>query len=220
VRDAQAAAEFYAWLFDLISVKEGDHFRVRCANGDILIDADNSKPVAMGWSADGLLFNESDPDGVPVVGSSKSCGTKLGTVVLDHVRLNCGDIQKAINFYQRFGLVATWSNEEDAEGLGVGPNEPARMADWVHLSGDDGYVSLSQADWLPCGVGMPASGPPRFIHVGMMVSDISVIVARLNSANVPYIFSEDPVGRRLYLNDPDGIASLGNNLEIIEYGQR
>lgn len=207
VRDAHRTSEFYAWLLDLVPEKQSQGFRFKCSAGEILIDDDASTPIAMEWAAKGLTFSGTDPDGIPVIGSEPTSETAPGSVVLDHVRLNCADINKAVSFYQRLGLALTWSSDQESKS-------PIETGSWVHLSGAGGYVSLSQADWLPCGSGLPASGPPRFLHLGLAVLDLSAIVARLESAKISYTLSEETLGHRLYLNDPDGIASLGNNLEL------
>src|SRR5262245_59661058 len=78
VQDVLATAEFYAWLFALVPVKDEVGFRLRCANGEIVLDGDSSRPIAMEWSAGGSLFNGSDPDGIPVTGSDSNYGMKFG----------------------------------------------------------------------------------------------------------------------------------------------
>lgn len=216
VIDPQRAAAFYAWLLGVISERLAGGFRIRCTNGDLLLDDDISTPVGIVLSAPGHLFQGNDPDGVPV-SSRPRTEPEDGLVTLDHVRLNCADLAATARFYRELGLVITWSGVGERFLDGV-QDEPIAGADWVHLSGGDGYLSLSQADWKDYGVTLVASGPPRFIHIGLAVKGLADIVARLDAGHVPYTRGpHDPRGERLYLNDPDGDAALGPNLELNEY---
>jgi catechol 2,3-dioxygenase-like lactoylglutathione lyase family enzyme len=217
VRDAAGAADFYGWLLDVVPERGGDAFRISCANGDLLLHEDPSTPVTVELSVTDLQFRGADPDGVPVSAAPWRPDPVAGSATLDHVRLNCADVLEAMRFYRRLGLVVTWSAgaEEEVDGL---QEEPVAGAGWVHVSGADGYLSLSQADWKDCRVHKEASGPPRFIHVGFAVDDLSRVRARLKSASIPHLRAPSSgIGERLYLNDPEGIRELGTNIELVEY---
>ena len=90
-------------------------------------------------------------------------------------------------------------------------------AHWVHLSSGDGYLSLSQADWRDHGTHTTASGPPRFMHIGLSVTNLDDIIRRLDTKGIDYRIVEGPIGRQLYLNDPDGDAAIGMNVELVHY---
>lgn len=219
VKDAAQSAEFFGWLLDLAPEQVGEGFSLPCANGELLLHEDASTPVAIELSADAEVFRGRDTDGVPVLAAHDGLRARSETasVALDHVRLNCADLPAAIDFYRRLGLVLTWSGcgEDFLEGF---HEEPIASADWVHLSGSDGYLSLSQADWQDYGMHSTASGPPRFVHIGFAVRDLAGIAARLDSAGISYLRSpRSPIGDRVYLNDPDGVSRLGTNVELSEY---
>jgi catechol 2,3-dioxygenase-like lactoylglutathione lyase family enzyme len=217
VKDAERTAEFFAWLLGLAPEQAGGGFRLPCANGDLFLHEDVSTPVAIELEWQGSPVRGRDPDGVPVVVSNQQTELVTGPVMLDHVRLNCADLTVTMRFYRELGFTLTWSGHGETfiEGL---HEEPVAGADWVHLSGADGYLSLSQADWRDYGSHSPASGPPRFIHIGLAVTDMASVAARLESAGIPYIRApENPLSLRLYLNDPDGDAMLGTNVELNEY---
>jgi hypothetical protein len=57
-------------------------------------------------------------------------------------------------------------------------SEPMPGANWVHLGGSDGYLSLSQADGGDYGRHSTATGPPRFIHIGLAVTDLATIALK------------------------------------------
>lgn len=90
-------------------------------------------------------------------------------------------------------------------------------ATWLHLSSADGYLSLSQADWQDYGRHSRASGPPRFIHIGLAVSRLEDVIQRLDGAGIRYLRGHPAVGKNLYVNDPEGDPRLGSNIEVIEY---
>jgi catechol 2,3-dioxygenase-like lactoylglutathione lyase family enzyme len=139
---------------------------------------------------------------------------------LDHISMNCANLNDTIAFYRNLGFVLTWSAsppgyENPLRGF---HEEPTPGADWVHVSGADGYLALSQADWRDYGTHNANSGPPRLVHVGFAVPDLAAIAARLEAAGIAYFpAARDSIGDRLYLNDPDGVAHLGNNVELIQY---
>lgn len=217
VDDAPRAAEFYGWLLDHVPQREGSVFRLPCANGELVLHEDSSTPVAIELSCDGPTFRGSDPDGVPVSVSRLQPDRVAGSVTLDHVRLNCADLSEATRFYRNLGFVVTWSGAGD-ESLEGSQERPLAGASWLHVSGTDGYLSLSQADWKDTGVHTRATGPPRFIHVGFAVHDLAAIRRRLKSAAVSYLRSpSSEIGHRLYLNDPEGDRRLGTNIELVEY---
>ena len=220
VNDAERSAEFYAWLLELDLQTTNEGYSLACANGQFIVHSDTSKPVALGLHADNAAFDGYDPDGVHVFASSNEGQSNAGNVALDHISLNCADLARAIAFYRRLGFVITWS--------GTPPNytntrsgfqeEPLEGADWVHVSSDDGYLALMQADWKDYGRHTADSGPPRFIHVGFAVPNLYAIASRLDSAGVPYQLAErDSIGERLYLNDLDGDERLGSNVELVQY---
>lgn len=217
VKDPAATASWLSWLLDVEPRIEEDYFRFECANGWLVIHGDSQVPVAVDLDeVDGSLGG-SDPDGVPVnAAGAVGSGCREEAVRIDHVRLNCADLAGTAEFYRRLGFALTWSGRGDDEL--DGPQEaPLQGADWLHLSGSDGYLSLSQADWQDYRLQSTASGPPRFIHIGLAVARLENVLERLDHAGVRYLRGDPAVGKNLYVNDPDGIPGLGTNVEIIEY---
>lgn len=216
VSDVGAASGFFSWLLEIEPIEAGECVVFACANGEFVLDGNTERPV--GIVLDGLPvgFEGADPDGVVVTAALAPRNIDASKVRLDHVRLNCADLRATADFYCRFGFGFTWSGRGDAERQGL-QHAPMERADWVHLSGDDGYLSLSQADWRSYGVHSAASGPPRFMHIGFAVPDISRVVARLCDAGVGYRDGAPAVGSNVYVNDPDGVPDLGPNVELIQY---
>ncbi len=100
----------------------------------------------------------------------------------------------------------TWSGRGDETREGRA-EQPLDGADWIHLSGADGYLSLAQA-----------KQDAGFRHVGFAVDDLRRFVARLESAGVWH----DPaptsrIGDRVYLNDPEGDPAADTNIELVQY---
>lgn len=217
VEDPAGTAAFFSWLLDIEPEQEDEQFRFRCANGSLLIHGDADLPVGLELSHADLSFRDVDPDGVPVVAVPPATRPALDTgLQLDHVRLNCGDLSAAAGFYRQLGFALSWSGRGDDEFNGP-QDAPMEGANWLHLSCDDGYLSLSQADWGDYGAHSTASGPPRFMHIGLAVSELAEVVARLDQAGMRYLRGNPAVGRNLYVNDPNGEARLGTNVEIIRY---
>jgi catechol 2,3-dioxygenase-like lactoylglutathione lyase family enzyme len=214
VKDPGPTASWIGWLLDLEARKEEDRFRFECSNGWLVIDGDFKVPVGLDLAETGACCGEPDPDGVPVHATGRAgVGRPEVAVSLDHVRLNCADLAGTAEFYRRLGFTLTWAGRGDDEL--DGPQEaPLDGADWLHLSGTDGYVSVSQADWQDHGT---ASGPPRFIHIGLAVARLEDVTERLDGAGTHYLRGHPAVGRNLYVNDPSGEPLLGTNVEIIEY---
>ena len=207
-------AAFMAWVLGVEVDLEDGVARLRCANGQLVYTSDPS-PVSIGWNAIGGVRASADPDGVPVAASA-TAGAPESTAALDHVRLNCADLAATARFYRDIGLSASWAGDHNGEPLEMTGNwlDDAR---WVHLSSSDGYLSLSQADWEEYGTHSTASGPPRFMHIGLAVTNLDDIVRRLDARGIDYRVVHGPVGRQLYLNDPDGDAAIGMNVELVGY---
>ena len=217
VKDPVATASWLGWLLDVEPTIEEDRFRFELANGSLVIHGDSQVPVAVDLDEVNASPGGPDPDGVPVNASSAAgSGRRDEAVRLDHVRLNCADLAGTAEFYYRLGFTLTWSGRGDDELYGP-QDAPLQGADWLHLSGRDGYLSLSQADWQDYRLHSTASGPPRFIHIGLAVARLEDVLERLDDAGVRYLRGEPAVGNNLYVNDPDGIPALGTNVEIIEY---
>jgi catechol 2,3-dioxygenase-like lactoylglutathione lyase family enzyme len=220
VSDPERSAEFYAWLLDLAPEADGAGFRLPCANGELIIDADSSTPVALGLQAGDERFDGSDPDGTLIAFSNHRAEAGSASVKLDHVSLNCANLAATIAFYRELGFVITWSGvPPDYETSLTGfQEEPLPGADWVHVSSSDGYLALMQADWQDYGRHNANSGPPRFVHIGFAVTNLDIIAARLADAGIPNLRApRDSIGDRLYLNDPDGDTLLGHNIELVQY---
>lgn len=217
VKDPAATAAWLGWLVNVEPEPDGDCFRLSCANGTIVIHGDVAEPVSLGLVQARTTYRGLDPDGVPVTATDhQDSADHEAATRLDHVRLNCADLDGAAAFYRQLGLRVTWSGLGDDEL--DGPQEaPLDGATWMHLSGVDGYLSLSQADWQDCGRHSTASGPPRFIHVGLAVEQLEDVTGRLDGAGIHYLRGHPAVGRNVYVNDPDGDPRLGTNVEVIEY---
>ena len=217
VVDPERSAAFYSWLLDMEPAAEQDGLRFNFGGGSLLLHGDPSVPVAIGLAGAGASFHDADPDGVPIAAIPAAAPAPAdGSVRVDHVRLNCRDLKATAHFYRSLGFSVTWSGRGELEMDGP-QEEPLDGATWMHLSCDNGYLSLSQADWEDYGVHSPASGPPRFVHIGLAVADLAEISERLDGAATGYVRGTPAVGRNLYVNDPDGNADLGTNVEIIEY---
>lgn len=216
VRDSERAGAFFGWLFGVEAEIVAGGVRIPCTNGELVL-VDSDKPVSIEWEADGLSFCGDDPDGVAVA-TIGGVSTSPSSMALDHVRLNCADLEATVEFYRRLGLGLTWAGGPGGETLVEGHHERlVAGADWVHVSAADGYLSLSQADWLDYGVHSPASGPPRFVHVGMAVADLDEIIGRLEERRLQHRQVTSELGRQVYLNDPDGDPDLGQNVELVQY---
>lgn len=217
VKDPAATASWLGWLLDVEPTIEEDYFRFECANGWLVVHGDSNVPVAVDLDELVASLVGPDPDGVPVNATgAMGSGRREAAVRLDHVRLNCADLAATAEFYRGLGFALTWSGRGDDELNG--PQEaPLHGADWLHLSGSDGYLSLSQADWQDNRLLSTASGPPRFIHIGLAVARLESVLERLDHAGVRYLRGDPAVGKNLYVNDPDGDPRLGTNVEIIEY---
>jgi catechol 2,3-dioxygenase-like lactoylglutathione lyase family enzyme len=219
VSDAQRSAEFYSWLLGLDARPAGDGFRLACANGELVLRPGPGDPVAIGL-ARAARASGPDPDGVAVRAAPAAARAGGTVTALDHVSLVCADLVRTVGFYRALGFVPTWSGTPpDYEDSVRGFHDVLPPGtDWLHLSGADGYLALSQADWLDYGTHTANAGPPRFVHAGFNVPDLAPIASRLDAAGIRYLRSSpDPVGTRLYLNDPDGDARLGNNIELEQY---
>ena len=199
-------ADFYRWLLGVDPAAVGLAF------------AAGGPPVSMVWASRGGAGRTEDPDGVAAeTVAAGDDGASTG-VVLDHVRLNCADLEATARHYLARGLRLTWSGAPGGVTFVDGDHDDWRTgAEWVHVSGERGYLSLSQADWKEYGEHIAASGPPRFIHIGFAVTDLDSILRRVHDRGVATIHNDSPVGRHVYLNDPDGDAMLGTNIELVEY---
>jgi catechol 2,3-dioxygenase-like lactoylglutathione lyase family enzyme len=217
VSDPAGVAAFFSRLLDVEPRQDGDTFRLDCANGILVIHGDVAVPVSVSFSGTEAAYRGTDPDGVPVTAHVEPRRyASGGSVSLDHLRLNCADLEATADFYRRLGCEYTWSGRDEEER--DGPQEtPLEGATWLHLSGGDGYLSLSQADWKEYGRHTSASGPPRFIHIGLGVRNLPEVVGRLDDNGVPYLRGRPAVGANVYLNDPDGDPRVGSNIELIEY---
>lgn len=207
-------AAFMAWVLGVEAALEDGVGRLRCANGQLVYTSDQS-PVSIGWNATGGVRASADPDGVPVAASA-TVGALESTAALDHVRLNCADLAATARFYRDIGLSVSWAGDHNSEPLEISRNW-SDDAHWVHLSSSDGYLSLSQADWGEYGTHTTASGPPRFMHIGLAVTNLDDIIRRLDTKGIDYWAVDGPIGRQLYLNDPDGDAAIGMNVELVHY---
>lgn len=218
VEDPEAVTEFIAWLLEAKPDEEGATYGFAFANGVLSVHPDASRPVSIRVAGTRRVEGE-DPDGVAVrVGDAVGRDSHTSPAVLDHVALTCADVGKTTDFYLQWGFEVTWSARGD-EDCDEGPQvEPVSGADWIHVSGGDGYLSLSQADWEDYGVHSPAAGPPRFIHVGLAVEDLAKVTKRLEDASVGFVVAPtSAIGERIYLNDPDGDPRRGRNIELVEY---
>jgi catechol 2,3-dioxygenase-like lactoylglutathione lyase family enzyme len=207
-------AAFMAWVLGVEAVLEDGAGRLRCANGQLVYTSDPS-PVSIGWNAIGGVRASADPDGVPVAASA-TAGALESTAALDHVRLNCADLAATARFYRDIGLSVSWAGDHNSEPLEMTRNW-LDDAHWLHLSSSDGYLSLSQADWGEYGTHTTASGPPRFMHIGLAVTNLDDIIRRLDTKGIDYWAVDGPIGRQLYLNDPDGDPAIGMNVELVHY---
>lgn len=217
VGDPRACASFLSWLLGLATEERPDGIRVIFSNGDLVFREVASKPVAIGLQADRHISETEDPDGVPVSIGTEFPVSAVGAKI-DHVRLNCANLAETVAFYRGLGFHLTWAGYGEETLFNGYHKELINQADWVHLSSQDGYLSISQADWRPYGVGLSASGPPRFLHVGLAVHDLAVVENRLKAAGIPYLHPEGgPLGHQVYVNDPSGDPAVGNNLEIYCY---
>jgi catechol 2,3-dioxygenase-like lactoylglutathione lyase family enzyme len=214
VPDPQGTAEFFSWLLNTPWEADGEGASVACDNG-VLRLRQAGAAVRITWQAD-VSAETCDPDGVPL-GTAVTGDSQPGSVRLDHVRLNCADLATTVRFYQRHGLRPTWVGGRNAVRLNMDGEELPAGAEWVHLSATRGYVSLSQADWKDYGIHNTATGPPRFMHVGLAVPDVQDVVERLRSAGTPHLDVETDIGRQVYVNDPSGDPARGNNIELVEY---
>ncbi len=217
VKDPAGTSAWVGWLLGVEPKPDEDGFRLTCANGSAVIHGDVAVPVAFNLVEAGRSYRGPDSDGVPVMATDHQDFHRAGGAVrLDHVRLNCADLAGTAEFYRQLGLRLTWSGRGEDEL--DGPQESAlEGATWMHLSGVDGYLSLSQADWQDYGRHSTASGPPRFIHIGLAVSRLDDVIERLGAAGIRYLRGHPAVGTNLYVNDPDGEPRLGSNIEVIEY---
>lgn len=217
VTDPVATSAWIRWLLDAEPTREGDQFRFTCANGSLVIHGDPSVAVSFDFSEADTSFRGPDPDGVPVDATNDARPSPAeGAVTLDHVRLNCAELSATAEFYCRFGFTLSWCGRGDEELVGA-QETPLEGATWLHLSCADGYLSLSQADWQDYGRHSSASGPPRFIHIGLAVTRLKDVVERLDHAGVPYLRGHPAVGENIYVNDPDGEPRLRTNVEVIQY---
>lgn len=216
VPDPERTAAFLAWLLGVEARHSSDGVSLTCDNGELVV-LESTTPISLESEADGPPFTSVDPDGVPVAALGEVSGAP-GPVALDHVRLNCADLPATVDYYAGLGLGLTWAGDTDGETVAAGPHARlARGSEWVHLSARDGYLSLSQADWLDYGVHSDASGPPRLIHVGFRVRDLDAVATRLARGGVPHTATTSDVARHIYVNDPDGVPALGHNVEVVEY---
>ena len=190
VEDPEGVAEFLGWVLDLEPRHDGD----RDGDGDGFVLA----------CRNGALTIHGDvarPVSVRFEDGPLADEDATVTVALDHVSIVCADLAATTASYESRGLVQTWS-------------EPGA----VHVSGADGYVALSQADWLDHGTHSEHVGPPRFLHLGLGVADLGAVERRLGQRRIPTLAApSSPIGERLYLNDPDGDPRVGRNLELVEY---
>jgi catechol 2,3-dioxygenase-like lactoylglutathione lyase family enzyme len=207
------AAAFLAWVLGVEAALEDGAGRLRCANGQLVYTSDPS-PVSIGWSAIGGVGAWADPDGVAVAASA-TVGAPGSTAALDHVRLNCADLAATARFYRGMGLSLSWAGDLNGEPLEM--THGLDGAHWAHLSSSDGYLSLSKADWGEHGTHTTATGPPRFMHIGLAVTNLDDIIRRLDTKGIDYWAVDGPIGRQLYLNDPDGDAAIGMNVELVCY---
>lgn len=219
VADLERSVAFYSWLLGLEPQGVAGTAQFACRNGQLTLVADGA-PVGITLAVAQGGYAGVDPDLIPVATSGDVVGEEAASVALDHVRLNCADLAAAVAFYRGMGLVLTWAGSGGRE-LCLVDDEAGSLADadWVHLSSADGYLSLSQADWLGYGVHSPASGPPRFVHVGLAVDRLDPVLSRLGDRRVPHRYVSGPLGRQAYMNDCDGDPALGFNIELIEYAQ-
>lgn len=208
------AATFMAWVLGVDAALDDGAGRLRCANGQLVYTPDQS-PVSIGWNAIGGVQAPADPDGVRVVASA-AVGAPEATAALDHVRLNCADLAATARFYRDMGLSLSWAGDHNGEPLEMTRNG-LHDAHWVHLSSSDGYLSLSRADWGEYGTHTTASGPPRFMHIGLAVTNLDDIIRRLDTKGIDYWTVDGPIGRQLYLNDLDGDPAIGMNVELVHY---
>lgn len=217
VREPDAVAAFFAWLLGQEPTKAGDEFHFFLENGELVIHHDISVPIAIGLALEpGQSLDDKDPDGVPLRVAREPGAGRASRTRLDHAALMCADVVASAKFYTSFGFQVTWSEAKGGlitDGAQRVPDE----ADWLHLSGTDGYLSLSQADWKDYGRHNDAAGPPRFVHLGLAVPSLDDVLSRIEAARTPFLTGSPAVGRNLYLNDPDGDPSRGSNVEIIEY---
>lgn len=159
VEDLERSVEFYSWLLGLEPHAVAGTARFTCRNGEFTLVTD-APPVYITWAFPRGDFAGVDPDLVPVAASDVVAGEDAASVALDHVRLNCADLAASVAFYRGLELVLTWAGSGSRE-LPLVEDEPGLPAgaDWVHLSSGDGYLSLSQADWLDYGVAQSRFGP-------------------------------------------------------------
>jgi catechol 2,3-dioxygenase-like lactoylglutathione lyase family enzyme len=207
-------AAFMAWVLGVEVALEDGAGRVRCANGQLVYTSDQA-PVSIGWNAIRGVRASADPDGVPVA-TFATAGAPESIAALDHVRLNCADLAATARFYRDTGLSLSWAGDHNSEPLEMTRNW-LDDAHWVHLSSSDGYLSLSQADWGEFGTHTTASGPPRFMHIGLAVTNLDDIIRRLDTKGIDCWAVDGSIGRQLYLNDPDGDAAIGMNVELVHY---
>jgi catechol 2,3-dioxygenase-like lactoylglutathione lyase family enzyme len=214
VKAPSDTAAFMAWVLGVEATLEDGAARLRCANGQLVYTSDHA-PVSIGWNAIGGVRASADPDGVPVAASA-TVGALESTAALDHVRLNCADLAATARFYRDIGLSFSWAGDHNSEPLEM-TRDWLDAAHWLHLSSSDGYLSLSQADWREYGTHTTASGPPRFMHIGLAVTNLDDIIRRLDTKGIDYWSVDGSIGRQLYLNDPDGDAAIGMNVELVHY---
>jgi catechol 2,3-dioxygenase-like lactoylglutathione lyase family enzyme len=121
---------------------------------------------------------------------------------VEHIQYVCSDIEKMAAFY---ATVFDWPIR--GRGTEVGPE---RTYDWVHIGTDESYVAFR----TPYnGVLYDASMRSFNDHVGIVVDDLAVTIARLEALGGEYVRKgKHPYRDRIYARDPDN-----NEVEVICY---
>ncbi len=100
----------------------------------------------------------------------------VNTAALEHVNLSVNDLERTLRFVQ--SALPNWRVR--GQGRVAGPGKPHQ---WLHVGSDNEYLSLYSGgeglapDWQGDQTGVK--------HVGLVVSDLDAVVARLTEAGFP-----------------------------------
>lgn len=139
----------------------------------------------------------------------------MPAAIQDHIGVVVSDIDRALGFWRdAIGLEVTgrgtadWPHLSDLNGL------PEAALDWCTLALGGAVIELTAYHGRPPAENTPDENTPGRVHVGIVVDDLGVVLARLRAGNAP-LRSHDPVriaaGQytgwlAIYALDPDGTS--------------